>query len=58
MPQAIIEIKHDMNKMSGSKGIGSESSGWQKAYRTNASVNTFNSSAISEVITKVFLAEI
>ena len=58
MPQAIIEIKHDMNKMSGSKGIGSEASGWQKAYRTNASVNTFNSSANIEVITKAFLAEI
>jgi len=27
MPQTIIEIKHDMNKMSGSKGIGSENSG-------------------------------
>ena len=58
MPQAIIDIKHDMNKISGSKGIGSESSGWQKAYRTNASVNTLNSSAIREVITKAFLAEI
>ena len=58
MPHAIIEIKHDMNKMLGSKGIGSEASGWQKAYTMNASVNTFNSSAIREVITKAFLAEI
>ena len=58
MPHAIIEIKHDMNKMLGSKGIGSEASGWYMAYTTNANVNTFNSSAIREVITKVFLAEI